>query len=554
MKKGSVNRKIIAGRPYYYLQYRENGRAKSKTLSLTEACQAAYEIYTGEKHTHLIRHKYKSQVFFGEKLLKETNKAASYKKRHCYAKLKSFVDNPSPGRVYVLYGLRRTGKTTMMLQSIAELTLKELVKTAYLVIKPGETFDDLLDDLDYLSDMGIMRFYIDEITLLDDFITMSATLADIYGMMGTVVLSGTDSLGFLFASHQELYDRTRFLHTTYISYKEWSDVLNLKGIDKYIEFGGTMSLEGADYNRRIANENGSFYEYVDSSIANNITHSLKNYNRGDHFMSLYSLYEKGVLPSIINRLVEDNNHRFAISTIATGFKSHDYGSLKNLIKKPRNKDLLGHSLDGIDEASLINSLLESLDIASGEQRLDVDEKALKLIKEYLRLLDVIYDIDEVSMVDYSTEKKTVFIQPGLRYAQAKALVKALESQPSFQNLPGSLADGLVDKMLSDIRGRMMEEIVLASTSMVYPKTFKAVFPVGEFDMCIIKDEECEIYEIKHSDQPSPYQLKYLNDKDMLERFESHYYPIKKKAVIYRGKTALIDGIEYINVEDYLNSL
>ena len=67
-------------------------------------------------------------------------------------------------------------------------------------------------------------------------------------------------------------------------------------------------------------------------------------------------------------------------------------------------------------------------------------------------------------------------------------------------------------------------------------------------------EACEVYEIKHSDQPSLYHIKYLNHKDMLERFESHFYPITKKAVIYRDKTALIDGIEYINAEDYLNSL
>jgi hypothetical protein len=59
-----------------------------------------------------------------------------------------------------------------------------------------------------------------------------------------VVLSGTDSLGFLFSESEELYDRCIMLHTTLIPYREFERVLGIEGIDNYIRYGGTMSLGG----------------------------------------------------------------------------------------------------------------------------------------------------------------------------------------------------------------------------------------------------------------------------------------------------------------------
>lgn len=42
-----------------------------------------------------------------------------------------------------------------------------------------------------------------------------------------IVLSGTDSLGFWFTLHQELYDRAKAIHTTFIPYREHSRLLGI---------------------------------------------------------------------------------------------------------------------------------------------------------------------------------------------------------------------------------------------------------------------------------------------------------------------------------------
>ena len=63
-----------------------------------------------------------------------------------------------------------------------------------------------------------------------------------------VVLSGTDSLEFIFTEDEQLYDRGILLHTTFISYREFEMVLGIHGIDEYIRYGGTMSMSGINYN------------------------------------------------------------------------------------------------------------------------------------------------------------------------------------------------------------------------------------------------------------------------------------------------------------------
>ena len=134
--------------------------------------------------------------------------------------------------------------------------------------------------LKLLESLGFRYVFIDEVTLLNDFIEGAALFSDIFAAGGMkVVLSGTDSLGFVFSEDEQLYDRCILLHTTFIPYREFENVLGIAGIDKFIEFGGTMSMGGSNYNTdkfTFATQK-SANDYVDSAIARNIQHSLKCY-------------------------------------------------------------------------------------------------------------------------------------------------------------------------------------------------------------------------------------------------------------------------------------
>lgn len=559
MIKGNISIKRINGKTYYVHQYRDGNKVINRSINKDEAFKLSFETNYAKKYdlNQLYSHNFNTDVNYGSSLYSLIANYPNYKKRFLFDDIHNFLfDTQMTGKVLALYGLRRTGKTTLIFQSIIDMDLSDFSKAAYIRISSKDSFYSLKEDLEFLTLHGFKYIFIDEITLLEDFISMASVLSDIFGLRSKVVLSGTDSLGFMIAKYNELFDRVIMLHTTYISFKEFAAVLDIDSIDKYIEYGGTMSLEGVDYNAERINGGQRLNEYVDSAIAHNIEHSLKYYHDGDHFFSLYSLFEKGELTNVINRLVEDVNHRFAISVIERAFKSHDYGSLKQLISKQKEEDI-SSSLKNVNEDELLKTLMDSLAIINREeQKHKIDDNVIKEIEEYLDILDLCKTIDVVNSSTFVVEKRKVFIQPGLRYAQAKALLEALMSQEGIRSLPLKIRNIVEDKLLSDIKGRMLEEIVLYQSSVANKDTFKLLFPIGEIDMVTLNnnDETTNIYEIKYSKSINSQQYNHLHNKDYLTIVENAYYPIKEKIVLYKGEDTLIDDIQYRNVEKYLKAL
>jgi hypothetical protein len=175
-------------------------------------------------------------------------------------------------------------------------------------------------------------------------------------------------------------------------------------------------------------------------------------------------------------------------------------------------------------------------------------------------LDLTYDIPIHTIpVSNDIAKRTVFTQPGMRYAQAKNLVQSLLYDETFQRIAATDRAEITERILDEIKGRMMEDIVLLETKMANAEreVFKLQFAVGEFDMVVADNQSLtvQVYEIKHSDKIVKEQYRHLIDKEKLAETEFRYGKIIKRAVIYRGEnTTTDDGIDYINVEDYLKSL
>ena len=555
VKNGIVSKKRINNNDYYYYQYYDNGNRKYKSISYNDAIDISIKLNTLNVDDNFYNYEFKTDTLIGSSLYENTKNISSYKKRYCYKDIDNYLNNDTYGKVLILYGLRRTGKTTLIMQSIADMSLKDLVKSAYIKVKPSNTFDELDKDLKHLIKYGFKYIFIDEITLLDDFISSSATLSDIYALNAKIILSGTDSLGFMVAKRNELFDRNIMIHTTYISYKEFCEVLGVNSIDYYIEYGGVMSKEGIDYNNVILKGQNYVNEYVDSAIATNISHSLKNYEDGSHFSSLYDLFKRGELTNIINRIVEDTNNRFVIETINNEFKSHDLGSLKDLIRKNKNEELRENFL-GSHFEEITNSLMESLEIINKKYETNyVENNVLVEIKEYLKLLDLIDSYKIVNIVSMAEENRDIFIQPGLRYNQAKQLIDVLLKQENIIQLNISDKELLKQKLISDIKGKMIEQIIVYQTSKEYD-AFKLLFPIGEYDMVVLdhKTHEADIYEIKYSTLINESHYRFLIDKDMNKQFENKYYKIRNRIVLYNGQNKSIDNIKYQNISEYLLNL
>ena len=577
---GYISKKNINGKTRYYLQWTENGKKKSKYVDdalvadLRAKIERRRELQKKEKELTFMlpkpqksermeeeEHIFKTDVMLGENLKSYVKAVANYKKRNLYKNICDYVYGDVRDRVFILYGLRRTGKTTLIRQVIAEMNDENFLKTAFIQVGAGIGLSDINQDLKYLMNSGCKYVFIDEVTLIEDFIEGAALFSDIFAACGMkIVLSGTDSLGFFFSEDEQLYDRCIFLHTTFIPYKEFEEVLGIKGIDEYICYGGTMSLGGVHYNEKstFANKK-SVDEYVDSAIAKNIQHSLKCYQYGGHFRALYDLYEKNELTSAINRVVEDVNHRFTLDVLTKDFMSHDLGiSARNLRNDRQNSNDI---LDRIDKEEFTKRLKKLLEIRNREeQTVTISEEHRREIKEYLDALDLTVDIDIQTLpVGRGKNFKTVFTQPGMRYSQAKELVQSLLEDGEFQELSIDERNAVIERILSDIKGRMMEDIVLLETKIANPKkqVFQLQFAVGEFDMVVADNAKatCEIYEVKHSKEQTKEQYRHLIDEEKLKNTKFRYGKITKRTVIYRGENATLEnGIEYRNVEDYLKSL
>ena len=584
LPKGSITYKTINRKKQPYLQWTEMGKTKSKYIkvaereavieqvSLRRALQEELKTLKAEIDSFgakAVNVSFETNVVIGRNLYAMIEGVRGWEKRDCFEQLQRYINGSGYDRVCLVYGLRRTGKTTMLRQALNEMSEEQFGKAAYIKAKSTNTMAEMNRDLKKLQEMGYKYIFIDEVTLMHDFIDSAALFSDIYAAMGMkIVLSGTDSLGFWFTLRQELYDRAVTIHTTFIPYREHSRILGIDSIDEYIRYGGTLRAGELAFDDDDVNaEDASFRDdettrrYIDTAICENIQHSLDCCKDGRYYRHLQSLYEAGELTNAINRVIEDMTHRFILRTFVRSFKSQDLGSTTQLMRKERDPMRRSDILDRINTEDVTKRLMELLDIRNQENlSIGMTKAHIFEIKEYLKALDLIVESPvETSVADEPLEG-ILFAQPGMRYCQAQALVHSLRNDPVFSELGETEKNMVCERILEEVRGRMMEEIVLLETTKAIDKNrrvFKMTFAAAEFDMVIYsnKTNSCECYEIKHSNQIVERQTQYLTDEECLKATEWRFGPITKRCVIYRGPDAVLDnGIVYRNVEAYLKDL
>ena len=590
LPRGTIVTKNIDGKPYFYQQYKENKKTVSNFLTNDEAEKMRPLIEERRELQKKLRAMKKNlpaaakpdastsfimNAITGAGLLEMAETAKDFKKRDCYEKISSYLYGKPADKVCLVYGLRRTGKTTLLKQLILDMKEEDRKQTIYIKARVGETIADLNKDIKLAREKGIKFFLIDEITLLEDFIDNAALLSDVYAVQGLkFVLSGTDSLGFYFAESEELYDRAVTVHTTFIPYNEHARLLGIKSIDEYIRYGGTLKAGELDFEDAELNvEEASFRDdetarrYIDTAICKNIQHSLKCYQKGRYFRHLRELYDANELTNAINRIIEDENHDFTVQVITDLFESHDLGSTAQLLRKARDEDKRTDILDEIDKSQILETLKKILEIKEKDkQTIGVTDTHVTEIKQYLKRLDLIDDLNIETLTGSEGKLSyTIFTQPGMRFCQAQALVYSLMKDEQIKNLQEREINLITEKIIEGVLGHMLEDIVIYETKRVLmpnrhenkKQVFQIRFEAGEFDMVIYDNQTntCEIYEIKHSLEAVPFQYRHLINEDKIALTEKRFGKITKKCVLYRGKTMQSENdVLYKNVEEYLNEL
>lgn len=580
---GYISKKMINGKERYYQQWTENRKVKSKYIKngeveefqkkielrkLLQAKLSELKSSVAFIETPSIKDaKFNLRIMHGTELKDFSSQTKTFQKRNCFVQIQDYLYSDTLDKVCLVYGLRRTGKTTMIRQCLYEMKEGDFKRSVYIKATVTDTMSTLNKDLKLLHEIGVKFVFIDEVTLISDFIDSAAILSDIYSAMGMkIVLSGTDSLGFWLAVHEELYDRAVMVHTTYIPFSEHSRLFCINDVDEYICYGGTLKAGVWDFeNKEVNAEEASFRDnestrmYIDTAICSNIQHSLKCYQDGNHFRNLYDLYEKKELTGAINRIIENESHKFLVQILTDDFKSHDLHLLgRNLREEEKRIEIF----DNLVEGSVTKNLMEILEIKNKDlQTVQITYDHVEEIKEYLKALDLLDECDLRAIggkLKFSDSK--IFTQPGMRFCQAKALVHSILKDEKFAQLSEPVKTFITERLLTTVMGHMLEDIVLLDTRRRYrnrKEIFKLYFAAGEFDMVIYdkKKAEVECFEIKHSDEIIEEQAKHLLNEDNIISTEKIYGKVIRRCVLYKGGSGIAsNGIEYKNVEEFLKEM
>lgn len=587
---GYITEKVINEKKYYCQQWKENGKSKSRYISEEEANTLKPQIEERKKlqkelkalkktlpapvsekiEEKILEPEFKMSVLYGEALLNMAQTASQYERRDCFSKIQDFLKTPAADKVCLVFGLRRTGKTTLLKQLVLAMNEEEQKSAIYIKASTENTIEELNADLKIANKLKYKYVLIDEITLIEKFIDNAALLSDVYAVQGMkIVLSGTDSLGFWFAQNEELYDRAVTVHTTFVPFREYSRLLKIDDIDEYIRYGGTLKAGETNFEDTDANAfdasfrtDESTRRYIDTAIAQNIQHSLKCYDRGNHFRNLIDLYKKDELTNAINRIIEDMNQAFTVDVITRDFNSSDLGSAKDLLRREKDETKRTDFLDTFDASEVTKKLMDILKIRNKKrQSIEIKDIHIQEITEYLKALDLLQIVyTENIPISNKKEERIIFTQSGMRFCQAQVLVYSLMQDEVFGSLTGNLRDIITEKILEDVQGRMLEDIVFLETKRTYGSkrnVFKLKFASGEFDM-VIQDKakkQCEIFEIKHSKQMVSTQYRHINNEEKIVLTEAQFGKVVRKCVLYRGESQVLEnGVEYKNVEEFLKGL
>ncbi len=576
LPKGSVGQKTINGREYAYQRWTENKRRREKYIPAGEAEAMKQEIQERkalEKELKALRrkvpapaapipaaHTFRTGVRTAGALRGFSEPVKGFGKRGCFWQLQEFLYGQRQDRVLILCGLHRTGKTVLIRQALAGMTDEELSKTAFIQITGQDTLSSVNQDVKYLEETGFRCVFIDDVTLMEDFISAAALFADVYAAGGMkIVLSGADSLGFLFSGDDRLSDRCILLRTTYIPYRESEQVLGAADIDAYIRCGGTMSPGGSRFGETSARSGRPGTDgYADSAVLRDMEHSLRHFQDSGRFRCLQELYGRGELNRAVRQVTEDISRRFTLEVLAGDFRPDGPETAR---KNPgRDREQPDRVPDRIDLPGVTRRLRRLLEIREpGEQSVRLSHAQIREIREYLDLLELTCEVGVYALPGAEKLRdRTVVSRPGLRYVRTDALVRSLLDDPIMNDLSLPERSCVLERIRREIRGRMAEDIVLLETARAYPRkeVFVLQFDEGVFNMTVFDPAaaSCEIYGIRHGAEIGPEQARLLPGPEQCAMIEHRYGPIAGKSVLYRGVTQDADGIRYINIEEYLKGV
>lgn len=468
-------------------------------------------------------------IFGKSKLFKYIEPVAHLNKRFCFDTIKEFLDSKigSTRNILALFGLRRTGKTVMIQQAVKHLIENRVSseKIACLTLK-----DNKIDEIklrDYISVLydvfDIDYLFIDELTYAVGGLSFLSSLSDFYITKKTI-LSGTNSLGFVHLLRHTLFYRAIMVNTTYISYKEFSDLYPSAKLLDYTKAGGIL---GVDKNYLKSHVNIDSYidvsnEYLLSSVVRNLFSGLEN---SDDLSFDYRL--------LSDMYFEDSER---LKALVNNWLQH-YGS--DLILKIVHGVPLGSSEVSTTIVNLHSSVadwssfkdelrtlyLKRLKVIDDTYNFTNDE--LSEVKDFLSKIECYKKCDMTFYRGSNEEKvssrKLVFLIPViLRYSLLSLIMSIVDDNYSELALKYNVTIDIAEfkkRLLTTAIGQLLEDVI-------YLEFMQHGIDFGfyrdsnkEADLVYKATEGYHLYEIKLTNRIYLSDLKWLLCRDVIDKFQ-----------------------------------
>ena len=581
LPKGSLSIQTRNGSHYYYRSWREASGVKSEYIGkvsdidesvinklkkdLQRGKELSKEIIALRKELRAPKNNdgFSCHVSLG-KDDPSLSAFANYKKRFIYSKLMRYLTSPVNSRICALYGLQRSGKTTLMKQAMIELNRRS-VKNAYILADHTNKFSDISSDLKKLSEMGVNTVFIDEITACADFINMSDVLPNWYAGSMKIVIAGTDSLAISFASHRGLFDKVQLLNTTYVSYAEYVHLFGRKTIEDYMKreivLYDQSDIAGNDLYK-------STHAYLNDAIIKNIERSLMKTDD----MPYEVLQGRVNVADIVYRIVNHNVHQFVLKVMNREFKPADLGSAAETLYKNN-----GISLEEtINMPAISQKVQQALQIEEPKYRSAfITPDMLDQFRYYMSEMNIFApDNRRVLLSSGSLSKQgeadNILLIPGLRWQIAAESIRNVIDDPAFNDFSEEEKDLILSKIEQSMYGEQVEELVRYDISQFYSFDTKRYLVAKltanlpdtkycEYDAAVIDKKEKTIclFEIKHgtidltNQKYSDAAGRHLLNQTVSSVLEKSY-KIAGRFVLHNGLTKeLKNGLRFINISDFL---
>lgn len=478
--------------------------------------------------------------------LEEYISSLKYDKRLSYFKcLIEYLnkDNITQGKPLFIRGMKRTGKTILIEQGIKWLIDSGIDSSDILLIQYN-TFSEYVDTeieylLNFIESSKAKYIFVDEVTQIKGLVEKGKYITDCLARVKEkLVLTGSDSITFVFAEYENLLNRIYKIDTSVVKYSDWCNILHninrnseLTVEDKkqlVIEYIQDNSLCGGIYS-----SNESMYNYLADTIGFNCLNSIN----------------KNKLENLFGSSVEIISYQF----FKICFDLIYYPDMKNLNSKLKISKVFTNiakelhlDMSKIDIRNKVESLVFS-ELGFSQNSNTVSRKARIELEDILLEMNILVSSEKIGS-EFTRPCNVYYLTlPSIYYRLLMSIGRAMQK---VSGVDGKLSD----LAINDILGLCFEALIFTQTY-----TFKTddlvKFRKNDYEVDMLVDlynGEFKAYEVKMKDKIKSDMFRGFISEEFKELAERN--DLNEKGFIYMGETVKENGYEFINAHDYLMSL